>query len=705
MTPRSFRSAKPGKGPEADTAQGPASGSPRNGGKGSRGAPPPPHVIRDAARKLVEGLNQEQAAAAIAPPGPVLVLAGAGSGKTRVLVTRIVHLLASGAAEAESVVALTFSNRAAREMEARLKSYAGRAAEGVSISTFHSLGLKLVREHAEALGLARDPGILDMHSRLSLVVGQASKHGARNKKFDPLDLANVLSQLKEKGHTPADCPADTEYGTRLPRIYKGYEKAKHDANLVDFEDLIRMPIRLLRSRPDLRAKVQARWRHFLVDEFQDTNGAQLEMLRLLVAGDGSVFVVGDDDQSIYGWRGAEMRNLLDFETHFPGARLVKLQRNYRSSGNIISASNAVIHKNTLRRAKEVYTSRDEGEPLYHHVADDEKGEMDWLVAKVKELNAVENLDWREMALLVRTNIQLREYMDQFIVTGVPFMVKGANNLLERSEVQTVLAYAKLMANPQDEMSLARVLRFPNRGFPKDLLDLVPRPEEMPVQACIRAHCETLGTPWTRELLALLDKVDACAAAVKAGGFYAPLSDLLAYAKVVEAFEEGSHKRNRVEEFLRLFRNEETRNPDARLVEVLNALALSTQSDDDWEDRPGLRLMTVHAAKGLEFHTVFLPQLDDDSFPAKPNHTDTGIEEERRLFYVAMTRAKKRLFLSWPATKIHYRVTKDVIPSRFIFEIPPDRWDGPLGKKDKEEKKEFLDNFFASLRSSFDDEAL
>ncbi len=674
-------------------------------GRNGKASKPPvsPQVINDAARKLLDELNPEQAAAAVAPPGPVLVLAGAGSGKTRVLVTRIVHLIASTSCSPENVVALTFSNRAAREMQARLKSYAGRAADGVSISTFHSLGLKLVRGYAEALGLKKDPGILDMHSRLSLVVGQAAKHGARNKKFDPMDLANVLSLLKDKGHTPLDCPDDTEYGTRLARIFKGYEKSKHDANLVDFEDLIRMPIRLLRDNPDIRAKVQEHWKHFLVDEFQDTNGGQLEFLRLLVGKGGSVFVVGDDDQSIYGWRGAEMRNLLDFETHFPGAILAKLQRNYRSSGNIITASNAVIHKNTLRRSKEVFTSRDAGEPLYHHVADDEKGEMDWLVAKVKELNAVEGLDWREMALLVRTNIQLREYMDQFIVTGVPFMVKGANNLLERTEVQLVLAYAKLMANPQDELSLAKVLRFPKRNFPKDLLDTVPRGEDIPILACIRSHCEMLGQAWTRDLLELLDKVEACAAAVGDGAFYVPLSDLLAYAKVVEAFEVGSHKRNRVEEFLRLFQREEIRNPEARLAEVLNALALDTQSDDDPDEKPGLRLMTVHAAKGLEFHTVFMPQLDDDAFPAKPNHTDTGIEEERRLFYVAMTRAKKRLFLSWPATKVHYRVTKDVMASRFIFEIPEDRWDGPLGKKDKEEKKEFLDNFFASLRSSFADD--
>jgi DNA helicase-2/ATP-dependent DNA helicase PcrA len=692
----------------------------------SKPAPAPKPVDRarlaQAARKLIAGLNPEQAAAAVAPVGPVLVLAGAGSGKTRVLITRIIHLLAQGA-EPSELAALTFSNRAAREMQGRLKDYAGNAAAGVSISTFHSLGLKLVKQHAEALGLARDPGILDMHTRLSLIVGQAAKHGARNKKFDPVELADLISTLKEKGHTPEDCPDDTDFGTRLPRIWKGYEKQKREANLVDFEDLIRMPIRMLAGDELLRARVREVWKHFLVDEFQDTNGAQLQLLRLLVgtrgedgqggqggqggegAGEpggkkgGSVFVVGDDDQSIYGWRGAEMRNLLDFESHFPGAALIKLQQNYRSSGNIITASNAVIHKNSLRRPKEVFTARGEGEPLYHHVADDEKGEMDWLVAKLKELNQA-GLDWKEMAVLVRTNIQLREYMDQFIVTGIPFMVKGANNLLERSEVQHVLAYAKLMANPQDELSLARVLAFPKRGWPKDVLDTMPRGEDLTVLDCLKRHCETLGQPWTADVLALLGMLESCAAAVRQGAFYAPLTDLLVYAKVVEAFEEGSHKRNRVEEFLRLFKREEERNPEARLPEVLNTLALDTSADEDTDEKPGVRLMTAHASKGLEFHTVFLPNLDDDVFPAKPNHTDTGIEEERRLFYVAMTRARHRLYLSWPKTKIHYRVVRDVMPSRYVFEIPEDRFDGPLGKKSEEQKVEFLNDFFASIRANF-----
>ncbi len=659
-------------------------------------------ALHNACVKLLEGLNGEQASAAIAPPGPILVLAGAGSGKTRVLVTRIVHLIATAGATPESIVALTFSNRAAREMEVRLKSYAGKATEDVSISTFHSLGLRMVREYALELGLAKDPGILDVHSRLSLLVTQAGKHGARNKKFDPADLSTVLSQLKEKGVTPEDCPVDTEYGLRLPRIYKSYEKAKRDANLVDFEDLIRMPIRLMHGRPDIRMALQARWRHFLVDEFQDTNGAQLEMLRLMVGVGGSVFVVGDDDQSIYGWRGAEVRNLLDFEMHFPGALVVKLQQNYRSSGNIIGASNAVIHKNTLRRPKEVFTAKDAGEPLYHHVAEDEKGEMDWLINRLKELNRLENLDWRQMAVLVRTNIQLREIMDEFIVTGIPFAVKGANNLLERSEVQIVLAYAKLMANPQDEMSLAKVLRFPKRAIPKDVLDVMPR-SEAPVLTCLREHCLSLGHPWTVQALELIDTIEARGREIRDGAFYAPLAALLQYAGVLEAFEAGSRKRDRVEQFLRLFQNHEERNPTARLAEVLNALALDTQNDDDQEEKPGVRLMTVHAAKGLEFHSVFMPQLDDDTFPAKPNHSDTGIEEERRLFYVALTRAKRRLFLSWPATKLYYRVIRDVMPSRFLFEIPEDRWDGPLGKKDKEDKKEFLDNFFASLRLNFSDE--
>src|SRR5690606_13836181 len=262
---------------------------------------------------------------------------------------------------------------------------------------------------------------------------------------------------------------------------------------------------------------------------------------------GSVFVVGDDDQSIYGWRGAEMRNLLDFETHFPGAILIKLQENYRSSGNIISASNAVIHRNTLRRPKEVFTSRGEGEPLYHHVAEDEKGEMDWLVGKVKEINSLEGLDWRQMAVLVRTNIQLREFMDQFIVTGIPFAVKGANNLLEFSDVQIVLAYAKLLVNPNDEMSLAKAMQFPKRGIPKDLLDTVPRSEDKRILACLREHCAATGHIWTGPLIELIDQVEACALVARAGIVSAPLRELLAFAAVVESFEEGGRKRERVEE--------------------------------------------------------------------------------------------------------------------------------------------------------------
>ncbi len=709
--------------------------------KGKRTSTPKTHsspaMLTQVAHRLLSGLNAEQAAAAGAPPGPVLVLAGAGSGKTRVLVTRIIHLIATGTALPSEIVALTFSNRAAKEMQGRLKAYAGSAVDGVSLSTFHSLGLRMVRSNAPALGLAPDPAILDMHSRLSLMVTQAGKHGARNKKFDAFDLSNTLSQLKEKGFTPEDCPVDTEYGTRLPRIYKGYEKAKLAGNFVDFEDLIRMPIRLLRDNPKTAAEYRKSWRHFLVDEFQDTNGAQLELIRLLVgevgmdhsasaetAGSvgatgsvvttgtvetmgrvetmGSVFVVGDDDQSIYGWRGAEMRNLLDFETHFRGARVVKLQENYRSTSTIIGASNAVIHKNTLRRPKEVFTARDAGEPLYHHVADDEKSEKDWLVAKVKELNRTDNLDWREMAVLVRTNIQLREFMEEFIMGGVPFAVKGADNLLEWPEVQVALAYAKLMANLHDELSLSKVLAFPKRGFSKNLLEVMPR-SEAPAIECLREYCVGVGQAWTTGVLQLLDQVEARSRESRAGNFFAPLEALLSEAGVTAAFEAGSRKRGRYDEFLRLFAREEQRNPEARLPEVLNALALDTQNDNDPENKPGVKLMTVHASKGLEFHTVFMPQLDDDTFPSKPNHTDTGIEEERRLFYVAMTRAKRRLFLSWPATKVHYRVVRDVIPSRFIFEIPEDRWDGPLGKKNEVEKKEFLDGFFASLRANFNDE--
>jgi DNA helicase-2/ATP-dependent DNA helicase PcrA len=269
-------------------------------------------------------------------------------------------------------------------------------------------------------------------------------------------------------------------------------------------------------------------------------------------------------------------------------------------------------------------------------------------------------------------------------------------------VQAVLAYAKLIANPHDELSLQKVLSFPKRGFPKDLLDQVPR-TEAPILECLRDHCASLGHPWTAPVLDFLAQVDLAIQSARTGGLHGPLTALLIAAGIFDAFEPGSRKRERVDEFLSLFKAEEERNPEADLKAMLGSLALDTQIDDDPEEKPGVRLMTVHAAKGLEFHTVFLPTLDDDVFPSKPNHTDAGIEEERRLFYVALTRAKKRLFLSWPATKVHYRVVRDVVPSRFLREIPDAHWDGPLGKKDKEDKKEFLDNFFASLKDVFVEE--
>ncbi len=658
-------------------------------------------------RGLLEGLNEEQRLAVEADVGPVLVVAGAGSGKTRVLILRILHLVGRREMDPTQIVAMTFSNKAAREMRERLGLYTAKSrlkknCSEVMISTFHSLGLRILTENPRPAGLAPGFGVLDEHDRISLLMGAARRIWPKNQKFDPLDLGSAVSNLKEKGITPETCPVDTEFGSRLPKLYAAYEKSRRASNTVDFEDLIRLPIEMLSGDGEVRARYHAKWKAFLVDEFQDTSQSQLQLLRLLTQEkEGErrdVFVVGDDDQSIYGWRGADLQNLLAFESHFPGARIVKLQQNYRSTGHIISASNAVIARNLLRRAKTVYTRESPGDPLTHHVADDEKSEMDWLLAGLKENVARGGLKWSDQAVLMRTNIQLRELMDEFIVAGVPYVVRGAANLLELPEVRMVIAYAKVVVNPNDELSLGKVLGFPKRGIPRGLLEKASRREHLSAVEALLAYCREDGGVLTRPAEEFLEALLEASRRCRPGAFSAPLRALLEKVGVISAFAENEKKSRNLERFLELFGEREKRAPQESLADILHFLALDTQFGEKEEEKPGVRLMTVHAAKGLEFHTVFLPRLDDDVFPSKKNHTDVGIEEERRLFYVALTRARKRLCLSWPATKVRHRAAREVIPSRFVHEIPEDCWDGPLGKKNLEEKQAYLSDFFTDIQS-------
>ncbi len=667
-------------------------------------APPPdPAVLRPTWKRASWAVNAElnsaQRDAVAAPEGPVLVLAAAGSGKTRVLIARILHHAAEHGIDPGRICALTFSTKAAREMDTRL-AHTAKGLEDVFLGTFHALGLRIVKRFHKELGFVDPPKVLDTHGRIALLMGQAGDGFARNQKFDPFELADTVSRFKDRGMLPEECPDDTPFGSRLGRIWKGYEKQKHKACAVDFEDLLQMPLKLFRVGGEPLEACRREWTHWLVDEFQDTSQSQLEILRLLAGPDSRVFVVGDDDQSIYGWRGADMQNVLLFESHFRQANLFKLEQNYRSTGHIITASNAVVEKNTQRRAKRVFTDRDAGEPLNHFVADDEKGEQDWLVERLKHIRDQEGLDLRKVALLTRTNQQLREWMELCLANGIPYAVRGADSLLDFPEVEAVLAYAKIMADADDELALARVLTFPKRGVPKGLLQQVTRHEDSTLLAGLKQLLDTRGDAWCPPTLELIASIQTAALEQKPGAFVAPLRELITRAGLLAAFEEGGRKRERIEEFLRLFAQREKRHPTASLLDHISALALETQIEDNEDRQPGVRLLTVHAAKGLEWDTVFVPTLDDDVFPSKPNHTDTGIAEERRLFYVALTRARRRLYLSWPKTKVHYRVVREVVPCRFLFDIPEACWDGPLGQKQEQEKQAFLADFFSSVANLF-----
>lgn len=649
----------------------------------------------------LKGLNEEQRQAVEHGAGASLVLAGAGSGKTRVLITRIAHLVHQRRALPEEIVAITFTNKAAREMKDRLRPLLGKRAKDVTLSTFHSLGMRILRDYTQELGYGAEPQLLGEQERISLLMNIARRRWPKNVAYKIQDLSMLLAELKEKGIPPQDCPSDTPFGNHLPRIYKEYETVKKKAHQIDFEDLIRLPIELLKNNAEARTRFHTKWHYFLVDEFQDTNYPQLELLQVLVNEKHNVFVVGDDDQSIYGWRGAELQNLLSFESYFDNVKVMKLQKNYRSTQTIIDASNAVVHKNSLRRQKTVVSTQGKGEPIHHEVLDDFKDEMDWMIGEIKRYKKEGGLQWSDMAILVRTNIMVREVMQHLIAFGVPFTVRGANSLLDFPEVQGVFAYAKVLDNPNDELAWMRLLKFPDRGWPKNILEKMERGNESTLESLLD-YLNMRGDSWSEDARKLVYTIQQKREELHHKSFYICFISLLQELKILEALEGQERKKQNVEEVLELFREECEDNPQTSLSNILNTLAYDNQLSTN-DDKPTVKLMTIHASKGLEWDTVFLPCLDDDHFPAKKSETHEGIEEERRLFYVALTRAKRKLHLSWPATKIRYHQSLDVNPSCFVREIPEEYMDSPIGEKREKERKVFLGDIFADFQSKFGQE--
>ncbi len=630
-------------------------------------------------------LNPPQRKAVTTLDGPLLVLAGAGSGKTRVITHRIAHLLKKGASP-ESILAVTFTNKAALEMKERVIHLAGRRADEVRVCTFHAFGAEVLRSDIARLGWPKRFAIADTGDQLAILKRAMRERRVDDHAFDARKVLAAISRAKNAGQEPQPLPEgrgdDSDLVTHL--VFPLYQRGLRAQGAVDFDDLILLPIRLFDEHPEVAKKWVRRFKYLLVDEFQDTNRAQMELLRRLAGERHNVCAVGDDDQSIYSWRGAEVRNVLDFERHFPGGREVRLEQNYRSTQIILDAANAVIAQNPDRKPKRMWTDRAGGERIRVVVAPGEEDEARFVAHEIgKQLALGVRPD--EIAVLYRTNGQARPIEEALREKQIPYEVIGGNEFFDRREVKDVIAYLRLVANPSDEVSLLRIVNVPARGIGDVTVErLVAHAKEggVPLWAALTraAQCPDLPQGAAERVADFAALVERYRKLFKGGNLADATRRLLeeigfreAARSMVSSAAAAARRLESVDEVLAsLDAFEKREGPKADLLAYLNRLALESRPEDEEEEPSGRRvtLMTLHGSKGLEFRVVFLVGVEEELLPHSGMQGEPqNLEEERRLCYVGMTRAREVLYLTRAATRA--RRGKDVprTPSRFLADIP------------------------------------
>ena len=627
---------------------------------------------------LLEGLNPEQLAAVTLPHQSALILAGAGSGKTRVLTTRIAWLLSTGQLAPAQLLAVTFTNKAAKEMLTRLGAMLPINVRGMWIGTFHGLCNRLLRAHHREAGLPQLFQILDSSDQLSAIKRLLKSLNVDDEKFPPREIQHFINGQKEQGQRAGTVEAWDSYTKKRVEIYQAYDSQCQKEGVVDFAELLLRSFELLSRNEALRRHYQERFRHILVDEFQDTNVLQYRWLKLLAGEGAAMFAVGDDDQSIYAFRGAEVGNMRDFEREFKVSNVIRLEQNYRSHGNILDAANAIIKNNEDRLGKNLWTDAGAGEPIRVFEAHSDLDEARWIVDEIRAL-ARDGHARSEIALLYRANAQSRVLEHALFSAGLPYRVYGGLRFFERQEIKHALAYLRLIANAEDDTSFARVVNFPARGIGARSVEQL--------QDAARAAGSSLFAA-----IALV----AGAGGAKLAGFAAligrlresahlPLPELV--DNVVELSGLRAHYQNEKEGQDRLANLDELVNAAANfiaeegvvgvegelsadLISFLAHAALEAGEHQAGEGDDALQLMTTHSAKGLEFNVVFLSGLEEGLFPHENAIQESGgLEEERRLMYVAVTRARRRLYLSYAQTRMLHGQTRYGLASRFIEEVP------------------------------------
>jgi len=627
-------------------------------------------------------LNTAQKEAVLFGEGPLLVLAGAGSGKTRVLTSRVASLIARDMAQSHEITALTFTNKAAREMRERAERLRSGSLRGTFLGTFHRWALDILRRWPAEAGLAPGFSILDSDDQRAIMRRLIKAEGLDPKEYAAPAILNRISRENNELHDADDLERRRDHrSVKIAELWRLYEKRKKEISAVDFDDMLFRCLQLLRSTKTVLTTVRRRARFLLVDEFQDTNRVQMELLHLILCSNGNITAVGDEDQSIYRWRGARMQNILDFEDHFPGATVIKLEENYRSTDEILAVSGALISHNSFRRGKKLYTTKTGGRAVRLHLAFDEQAEARWTVDEIEDLKS-DGLGYGEMAVLLRTNAQTRPYEEELTRRKIPYRVVGGLRFWQRAEVKDALAYLRLCFRPDDVVSFERVVNVPARGIGAATLDVLNRharqrgillPEaarELPGDLMPRARI-ALGKFFeilekARDQRDILDPADFV-------GFLLEASGLLGMYEGDE--EEKTVRRENLRQLASAVA--EAALQQSTLEEFLDSVALLEGGESE-DRKDALRLMTLHSAKGLEFDAVFIGGLEEGLLPhANSVEQAEGLEEERRLAYVGMTRARRFLVLTLTKSRFLFGQRQGTIPSRFLRELPEEHLDSSL----------------------------
>ncbi len=626
----------------------------------------------------LEDLNPAQRKAAQTISGPVLILAGAGTGKTRVITTRICHLLSKGV-RPDSILAVTFTNKAANEMRERVGSMVAKAkASKLTISTFHSLCVRILRRDIERLGYKHNFTIYTQSEQSGLMKRIIVKCAAHGEKLDADTAISLLSRQRNKG-----IPADPNPQALINDVGREYHRQMKLLNAVDFDDLLTLAEKLLRDFPDVAAAWQARYDHIMVDEFQDTNRLQMDLLRRLTGPHRNICVVGDDDQSIYGFRGAEISNILEFERHFPNPTVVTLEENYRSTNPILNTANGVIRNNRERRPKKLWSAREGAEPVRLISMPGDKEEAEFIVEEIELLKGREQLQFDDFALLFRTNSQIRPFEENMRRRKIPYRIIGGRSFFDRREIKDALAWLHLMVNRSDDVNLLRVINTPPRGIGESVIEAVletsaARKEPISTTlenegftASLSARSRSAVASFTAFMREWQDRLTGQYPEMSA--YLKALLDAIEYIPWLKRQckdpEEEAQREKAIFELLESMKERNIRS-ETDLIDFLASVGLDDDRDsgDELEKQKGVSLITVHASKGLEFPVVYIPGFEEGIFPHKRSADEGTKDEERRLLYVAITRAMKRLTITYCGSRLKWGDRQPTQPSTFLREL-------------------------------------